>query len=306
VSERLGRRGAAQRAIEQKQRQWRASVCNAAMVDRSGCFARIEDNLFQQRLSPEFLKGFRSGSGNELAAKIRSLNSSAALVVNVFQSLLESERAAHTINEIFGLPYQDDDAFCFAAEAQFYTGAGGKPANLDLLINTGDRTLAIESKFIEPYRGLSYKNSDDKREFRDAYFSQRRQPIWSNLSYCLEEARRIDFARRHGRPRYTRFDAPQLLKHLLALESNNPARGTPHRRACYYLVNLWYWSDSAEAKDYCAEARMFFEAIRPDLITDRRELRLLTYQEIFSRVETAIARSATERQYLEYLRSRYF
>lgn len=142
MSERSGKH-LAQRTIEQRQREWRANVCGATPVDGSGCFASLKDNLFQRRLSPAFRKGFLGGSGNELAAKIRSLNSSAALVVNVFQSLLESERAAQIIDEIFDL-CSEDGPFCFAAEAQFYTGAGGKPANLDLLINTPTKKFSLE------------------------------------------------------------------------------------------------------------------------------------------------------------------
>lgn len=176
---------------------------------------------------------------------------------------------------------------------------------MDLLINAGDTTLAIESKFLEPYCGLSY-NAQKKPEFRAACFDTRRQSIWSALPHCLKEARRIDFSRRRGKPRYARFDAPQLLKHLLALERNKPAGSTPHCGGCYCLVNLWYSSDSPEAKEYLAEARMFVEAIRPDLVTGRRDLRLLTYQEVFTRVQAAMPRSGSARRYLEYLRSRYF
>ena len=281
---------AAQKKIEERQRGWRAKAGGA-------------DNLFQQ-LSAAFLRGFRGGSGNELAGKIRSANSSAALVVNVFQSLLESRHAHKLVTRVFDLP-STAGSLEFAVEAQFYTGAGGNPANLDLLINSAGLSLAIESKFIEPYRGLSYKDSDGKREFRPAYFSQPKRAIWKQLPSCLEEAQRIDLARRNQAPRYLRFDAPQLLKHLVGLERNLPASGTPNRCDSYRLVNLWYDAGSPEATEYREEASMFAEAIKPDLIPGRREFRLLAYQELFSRIEMLPPFERAE-EYLCYLRARYF
>lgn len=134
-----------------------------------------------------------NGSGQEWLVKIRAIHSSAALAANAF-GRWKTDPAKLKLLGFSG--------FCSPKlEAQCRTGLGGTPPNLDVLLQSQDVVIGIESKLLEPL-------TPTKPHFSLSY-SRARLPFceepWWNL---LERLRRWPSAH---------FDAAQLVKHYLGL-----------------------------------------------------------------------------------------
>ncbi|OPY86312.1 MAG: hypothetical protein A4E72_01701 [Syntrophus sp. PtaU1.Bin208] len=94
-------------------------------------------------VTPEMIKtDYRGGSGQEWMAKIRAIHSSAALTANVFGRW----KIAPDKLKLLGF-----SGFCsLKLEAKCRTGLGGTPPNLDVLLQSSNVIIGIESKLLEP------------------------------------------------------------------------------------------------------------------------------------------------------------
>ena len=151
-------------------------------------------------VTPEMIKAdYYGGSGQEWLAKIRAIHSSAALAANTF-GRWKTDPAKLKILELSGF---QPPKF----EAQCPTGLGGTPPNLDVLLQSPDIVIGLESKLLEPL-------TPRKPHFSKSY-SRDRLPLceesWWNL---LEQVR-------HWPPAH--LDAAQLIKHYLGLRKRFPS-----------------------------------------------------------------------------------
>ena len=145
-------------------------------------------------LTPEMIQAdYCGGSGQEWLLKIRAIHSSAALTANTF-GRWKTDPAKLKILGLSG--FQPP-----RLEVQCKTGLGGTPPNLDVLLQSPDTVIGIESKLLEPL-------TPTKPHFSPSYSRDRLplcEELWGNL---LEQVR--DWPPAH-------LDAAQLVKHYLGL-----------------------------------------------------------------------------------------
>ncbi len=242
--------------------------------------AKLEDNLFLQRLRPETESEFRSADGSELSdtrtrpAKMRALVSSSALAVNFF----DAWRGAHESNLAAALGLSGVvTALRFEFQPNGYPVKPRSP-NLDVVLTLADgQRVAVESKFTEPYGGKATHGLSEK------YFPVSER-LWDTAD--LPAAQKLADALR---PEWRYLDVPQLLKHMLGLASDpeGPAR----------LLYLWYDTGLADADEHRAEVERFAWAIRGDRIGFVSQ----TYQAVFEAIPGAS--SPTEGWYAYFGRS---
>src|SRR6185437_7497213 len=175
-----------------------------------GYVGTVRENLFRD-LSDRAHAAFEKGSGGEMhdttgrPAKMRSLHSSSALVVNVFDHWTRMDPSP--LARALGLLGVQEIAF----EAQFPTGLEGNPPNLDLAISVRDgSTTAIESKFTE----WMIPKTPKRPPLKSKYFPKG-STLWATqgLPRCQGLARAIQ----DGVTSFTHLDVAQLLKHALGL-----------------------------------------------------------------------------------------
>ena len=96
-------------------------------------------------VTPEMVQDdYQNGSGQEWLGKFRAIHSSAALAANSFG------RWKHEPDK---LKIIGCDGFqSVRLEAQCRTGLGGTPPNLDVLLESPDVVIGIESKLLEPLK----------------------------------------------------------------------------------------------------------------------------------------------------------
>ncbi len=165
-------------------------------LDRNGYTTTAEENLIDSVFMSDFEEDLGQGGGNELNSKFRAVHSSSALAVNVFGPFKR-----HLTNLIL-LGEAGFDSLEF--EKKCLTGLQGQPPNLDVVAQSGDAVIGIESKFTEYLQPHVAKFSDAYREkIRDG----RRKGAW------FEEMRRLTKEPDH----YTYLDAAQLIKHAFGL-----------------------------------------------------------------------------------------
>jgi len=115
-------------AVRQAQRAW--VQAQGISLDPRGYVRNLESNL-RKPLSAHAWSGFSGGSGSELASHMRAPHSSSALVANVFDNWTERDKAP--LLSALGVE-GDGPAVQLDFEAQFPTGLGGTPPNLDVAI----------------------------------------------------------------------------------------------------------------------------------------------------------------------------
>ncbi|MHB8755375.1 MAG: PGN_0703 family putative restriction endonuclease [Candidatus Acidiferrales bacterium] len=266
--------------ILRQQQGWAAS---RKIAFPSGYTESLDANLFQP-LHCDTLAEFQRGSGDELGknghrGKMLALHSSSALVVNVFDYW-----RGRSLDWIAGALSLTSEPSLLCFEAQFPTGLPGKPPNLDLaFVLTDRRTIAVESKFTEPYA-----HTKQVPPFKLKYFPAG-DGLWQDraLPHCQRLADRLH----RGELQFLYLNAAQLLKHVLGLAQ--PLVGQ------FTLFYLWYAVPSDEARHHGEEIEAFAEEIGSEL-----DFRVLTYQELFS---SALRRLGTEHAaYLSYVGERYF
>ena len=266
--------------ILERQRAWAAA--QGIDLNPPNYAARVEDNLFRQP-SARMLNEFGAAAGQELVdseggapAKMRALESSSALVVNVFEHLRQT--APQAIGHVLGITEPVVDV---EFERRFPSGLPGTPPTLDVVITTSSGKLwCIESKFCEPYR------AKDKRDpFASSYFSTG-IGLWDDRG--LPRCQELATALRDGGRLFEYLDAAQLLKHALGM-LNQDAPAT--------LTFLWY-AHEAEATPLRGELSEFKG--RVDTVLGFQSI---TYQDLFGRLRGLQIQAEA---HLEYLRARYF
>ena len=252
------RHTSAKSALHQQQLDWATSVLH--LPDSRGYLDSYHLNLFQP-LSPDAHRAFTQGSGSELLpkedrpAKMTALHSSSALAVNAFDYW--SGKPLAPIATALGI---EQSPTHFRFEAQFPTGLGGTPPNLDLAFSYANgHVLGVESKFSEwlapkpPY----------KEHFKAKYFPKD-EFLWSKAG--LPNAQRLaEDMQKHERV-FRHLDAAQLLKHMLGL-----ATAAPGQTSLYYL---YYDCPGPESSIHRAEIEAFADLIGTDRVLPRNHGRL--------------------------------
>jgi hypothetical protein len=266
--------------VEHAQRLWAAQ--EGLGFDDRGYLPDVSQNLFGG-LSNEVRAAFEKADGSELTdrdgrpAKMRSVISSSALAVNVFQHWALSDPAP--VGRALGLSAA---VAKIEFERRMPTGAGGTPPNLDVVITTVDGGLVgIESKFTE---WMSRKTGQAASM---APYFRKPESLWgrAKLTECDRLAREIN----DGLKAYEYLDAPQLLKHILGLENS----GAPS----WALFYVWYDAKGDAGEKHRAELAEFGERIRADLTFVE-----MPYQELVARLMTAQTGAP---DYFAYLAKRY-
>ena len=265
------------------QRRWADK--RGVHYDAHGCVRDLADNLREPLGSPT-LEELRRGS--ELTpyatrpARIYSLGSSAALVLNVFAHW--RDRDALPLLRALGIPGSGRVELKF--EEPLPTGlAGDAPlADVTLAID-GSRYVAIESKYAE----WLVRRPRNQRVFKDKYFPQDGAGgVWSAAGLPRCQALAEDLQAGRERPKF--LHASQLLKHALGLAKSGKGNSE--------LVYLYYEWPVREAAKHREELARFAARLAPEL-----ELRVLTYQSLFESLGGA---AGVDEQYLAYLAQRYF
>lgn len=209
--------------------------------DSQGYVNSPEANLIHGIDANLIRSDFEKGSGQEWLSKFRAIHSSAALVANCF-GVWKTE--ASTLKF---LSYSGFRTPKF--EAQCRTGLGGKPPNLDVLLQSDEIVIGIESKLLEP---LDIHNNN----FSQSY-SRDRLPLCEDSWWSLlEQVSNWPPSNLH---------AGQLIKHYLGL------RKQFSNKSKILLVYL-YWKplnaeNIEEYKKHAADLSRFQNAIeKPSLV----------------------------------------
>ena len=263
-------------AVLKSQQRWaRATGRNA---DSRGYLETVDANLWRP-LCDQSRRSFENGSGSELRTKMRALHSSSALAVNFFEywTTADCTSLVHALD-------LDSAVASVAFESQHHTGLEGNPPNLDVcLMLVSGRTAAIESKFCE-WLG---RKSPDKENFKPKYFPPKAS-LWAlrELPKCQDLAADI----RDRKERFSYLDAPQLLKHALGLATTLGQH--------FDLYYIYFDCPGPQSAKHEAEIAHFSERVGAEL-----RLKTFTYQALFSFLT---ATRDVDREYLDYLRQRYF
>lgn len=172
------------------------STSRIALDDR-GYVAEAIQNVIEGVQRADFEADLRQGDGNELKGKFRAAHSSSALAVNTF---------APFRSRLIDLTLAGSNGFtnlCFERKCP-HGLLGRKPPNLDVVAESPNRILAIESKCLEHLGSHVAK-------FAPAYNAEitdhRRDMPWFR-----------EMLRLIGEPRFYRWlDAAQLIEHALGL-----------------------------------------------------------------------------------------
>lgn len=183
------------------------------------------DDLILPGLARELILGrYAAAPGNEIeSGKFRSPESSARLVANSFGLFLTQPRDLPALPgcESWGWPAL---SVCLEAIVRFPWRGGHHPC-LDVLVETTNALIGIESKRYEPFRG------ERESELSDAYW----RPIWGSMMNGYERLRN---GLRDGTVEFTRLNAAQLVKHAFGLRTAvhrpGPVRGKKPILFCIY------------------------------------------------------------------------
>jgi len=268
-------------ALFRAQRRW--ADAHGVRYDARGCVHDLGDNL-RVPLRGAALDDMRRGSeltpGVRGPARILSLGSSAALVVNVFD-YWRGRDAAPLVNAL-GITGVGHVQLTF--EEPLPTRLPGDAPTADVALARSDGgCIAIESKYGE----WLVRRPRNKQVFKDKYFP-RGEGIWAALGLPRAQALAEDL--QAGRERLKLLNAAQLLKHALGL-----ARNGLNNNVLVYLYYDWPVRESAVHR---SEIDRVLERLHPEV-----DLRALTYQTLF---RSLCAAPGLEQTYLDYLRRRYF
>ena len=258
------------RVIDQQAR-W--AEAEGIPLEENGRTKTLKGNLFQELKGDSRLE-FEKGAGRELEGDMRSLRSSSALVVNLFDHWREGD--VSVIGSACGVEGVTKIQF----EAKFETSLGGTAPHLDVFLSGGSKPVGIESKFIEPY-GSPFK----KAPFSPSYFEK--DGLWDGLPVCERLARDLQ----DRKIQFLHLGAPQLIKHALGLQKGFGIRG-------FRLLYMWYDVGGPEAAVHREEIATFSRAVAGDLDFYTR-----THQEVFSALGPHLE---GHDPYRAYLRERYF
>ena len=257
-------------------------------------FKDIDDNIYK-KLKADNKRIYQNAKGHELLSeakeketnshsKMKSIISSSALVVNLFQYWQDNKKDILSLLKALLPNYNYDTpsstTITFEKELQIEGINGGTP-NLDVIIELENEINAIESKFAEPYRSKTYQGLGSKQYNDDS--------LWNDLPN-IKEKRNI--TTKH-------LDYPQLIKHILGLrtETNNEKISKDKKITLLYL---WYdVPNTKEAKEHQEEIEAFASIAKADGINFRH----ITYQEVIFYLKEN--HYAEHKDYIDYLVERY-
>lgn len=252
-------------------------------IDRRGYAATIQENLFLRSLHPDTAREFAEADGEELTdsprrpAKMRSLLSSSALAVNFFDPWRDTSKdglaAALELSPIATLRFE--------YKCPKFPVKPRSP-NLDVWLTLTDgRSVAIESKFTEPYNrtdtAISERYFDGPTGLWDAVGLSRAQKLANEL-----------------RSPWVHVDVPQIIKHLLGIAAAHPAGQNT-------LLYLWFDAGTEESLEHATELQRLALELSGDPVT----FRPVSYQQVFERWQRAACADPVP-GWGGYLRSRYF
>ena len=270
-------------ALLRAQRRW--ADARGVRYDAHGCVRDLADNL-RAPLGAATLEELRRGS--ELTpyatrpARLYSLGSSAALVLNVFGHWRDRD----ALPLLRALSVAGGGGVGLKFEEPLPTGLAGDAPTADVMLELDDgRYVAIESKYAE----WLVRRPHGRPAFKDKYFpSSSDGGVWADAGLPRCQALAEDLQAGRERPKY--LHAPQLLKHALGLAKSGKRSSV--------LVYLYYEWPVREAAAHRSEIERVVARLAPEL-----GLRVLTYQALFGSLR---ATPGVDAQYLEYLAQRYF
>jgi hypothetical protein len=267
-------------ALLRAQRRW--ADARGVRYDAHGCVRDLADNL-RAPLGAVTLEELQRGS--ELTpyaarpARLYSLGSSAALVLNVFDHWRDRDKGP--LLRALDVTGRGEGELTF--EEPMPTGLTGDAPTADVMLALDGRYVAIESKYAE----WLVRRPRGKRVFKDKYFPTG-GGVWSAAGLPRCQALAEDLQAGRERPKF--LHASQLLKHALGLANSGKRNNV--------LVYLYYDWPVREAATHRGEIERFVARLVPEL-----ELRVLTYQALFGSLRAA---PGVDAPYLEYLAQRYF
>lgn len=259
-------------------------------------FKDIDDNIYE-KLKADNKEKYQKAKGHELLSetkeketnshsKMKSIISSSALVVNLFQYWQDNKKNILPLLKALLPNYNYDTSskaiITFEEELQI-EGISGATPNLDVIIKLEDEIIAIESKFAEPYRSHTYKNLSTK------YLTNNK--LWEGLTKIQELAKKLE-------NKYTHLDAAQLIKHILGLRTDNEKISKDKKITLLYL---WYdVPGTEEAKEHQEEIEAFATIAKADGINFHH----ITYQKVINKLNE-LCPEECHQDYRKYLNQRY-
>jgi hypothetical protein len=272
----------AKTSLLRAQRRW-ADACGVR-YDERGCVRELADNLrvpLAGAALAEVQRGSELEPGANQPARLYSLGSSAALVVNVFDYW--RERDATPLLRALGVAVSAGATLTL--EEPLPTGLAGDPPLADATLDLVDGTrVAIESKYGE----WLVRRPRNKRVFKDKYFPPGATGVWAAAGLPKCQALAADLQSGHERLKY--LHAAQLLKHALGLAKSG------HERSV--LVYLYYDWPVREAATHRAELESVGARLAGEV-----DLRAQTYQSLFGSLRES---PGIDAGYVAYLAQRYF
>ena len=184
------------------------------MFEKPYYFKSYKDNIFDENMSEDHFKMFKSGSGKELNTKAKAVYSSSMLAYNFFHWISTKQH--------FNYDGIDYDKVVFEVKIPTIINSPA-PANLDVVLVSQDKStwLMLESKFME----YSHRSSSEMRNPSHGYMvaerfffkgpSDEAENIIELVKYWSGEAKAKN---EKGERRY--YDGiKQLLCHLIAIKN---------------------------------------------------------------------------------------
>jgi Restriction Endonuclease associating with ARP len=270
----------ARKDLERRQRRWADTA--GVEYDAAGYARELRANLragVSATTLAELTRGSELERGRLRPARLCSLTSSAALVVNVFEYW--RGRDAVPLVAALGL---GGGSPRLSFEEPLPTGLEGDPPLADIALRwPAGRLVAVESKFGE----WLVRRPRNKSALKRKYFPPG-EGVWAAAGRPRCQALALDID--SGRERFHYLHAAQLLKHTLGLALAHATETT----LCY----LYFDWPSRERDRHAAELERFALRVGPEL-----DFRVLTYQALYAALA---AEPSLDQGYRAYLAQRYF
>ena len=196
---------------------------------------KVNANLYCP-LKEEEIAQFQNADGNELETKAAKVNSSAALLLNMFTQLRRDGKIE--LND-FG----KFNSYELETKLQVLNG-GGKKANIDLSMSNKKSYIYIESKFTE------------------LFYYRKKEP--TSLSYQVESkypSKDIYKSAIQFLDKYKVYDVNQLVKHTIGVYRDCLTNPDKYKGKTVYLLNL-SWELITSDKDLYESFKLQLEAIK--------------------------------------------
>ena len=204
-------------------------------IELKTAIEKVNTNLYYPLKAEEIIR-FQNADGNELETKAAKVNSSAALLLNMFTQLRRDGKI-----ELNG--FGKFNSYELETQLQVLNG-GGKKANIDLSMTNKKSYIYIESKFTE------------------LFYYRKKAP--TSLSYQVESKyprKDIYKAAIQFLDKYKVYDANQLVKHTIGIYRDCLTNPDKYKGKTVYLLNL-NWELITSDKDLSESFKLQLEAIK--------------------------------------------